>query len=480
MALKLQFEIWAGEPLAGGTATDTIDLLSYTDDFNLKTSGYEPGVAQDENTPIIEKLTLNVKEASHDALSASLQDLSKYIQAAKFAQTASVPFYTVWLRTKLTNETGERVAYVYDIDVSQNDKYGLIALGKNVIKDYVITIKRAPLWERDVNARDMTDAAATYDLTSVALQANLTVYGDAPARMRSMILKPHGAAAIDIDELWWGWVSEGNYPMSNDGVHNIFKPYWKIEEASALGTDTSLQTVAGTVGTKAVQCSFATVTAMKSRVKISRTDVYSTYPAAGTGKFLVLLRAGLSGAGEVHVRIGAGICNPVYNATDPFAKRGRVSITKNTGFYIYELGVIQFPIEGFISSDDVNGGIDGIQIEAELISGSVSLNMDLLYFIPLSEGWGHISGLADAASDMWGVAIGDTYHVGPFAHNILNSSDISAYTPSVQLSGGIPIGSSGVALVLVGQRAASSVNGDTIDIDNLYVKDRYRELRGAG
>ncbi|RJX17548.1 MAG: hypothetical protein C4575_12965 [Desulforudis sp.] len=481
MAAKLQLELWNGEPLESGSPTYTLNLLTYTDDFELAYSGYEPGVAQDENTPIIEKIKLRVKEASHDALSASLQDMAKYLQAAKFSQSASVAVYTVWLRTKLTNETGDRVAYIYDIDVSQNDKYNQVTNSKSAIVEYTLIVKRAPLWERDVNANDVTPRPGGGFVTYNAYcggPTEITVAGDSDARLRQIALAvpPPGTSPFNIDEVWIGWGSDPRYPSFG----SKFDPQWNLEDLACDGPDTALATVADSVGTQVAQCTFASATAMTPRLKIAIGDVYASLDEPGSvGKYLVLLRAGLSGAGECHVRLGTGAVNNTWNTTDPFAKLGRVSVTKNTGWCFYELGVVQFPLGGYGDSTNVSR-FEGLQIEAERISGSVSLNMDILVFIPIGEGWVHVSGIADAAGQSYGITISNTYNTGVTSR----SSASSPAKPTAAMLGDVPR-SSGAAgdktyLVVCAQRNGASVKADTIVLASVYIKNRYLELRGAG
>ena len=251
---------------------------------------------------------------------------------------------------------------------------------------------------------------------------------------------------------------------------------------NVLGTDTTEQTVADSVATKAAQCSFATVTTMRARVKAAIGTNVAVDFQKGYGKFLVLCRCGLSGAGEVHLRMGTGVVNNTFNYTDPFAKRGRVSVT-NTGWKFYELGVVQFPLGGYTASIERNDQ-QGIQIEAERITGAISLNLDIIVFIPIAEGWGHVSDMTDSGDDTYGVVVGTTYQSGAYAYQAENPVGSGVDTPAspiVQISGGIPIGTSSmVYLILCGQRAASSVKADTITLDELFIKERYRELRGAG
>ncbi len=469
MALELQFELWEGEPLAApAPAVATLSLLSYTADFQLAYGGYIPEVGTDEGK-VIDVITLRVKSTTHDALATALQSMATRARQAQFGSSGYPYEYTLWLRTKLTNETNARYAFVFDVRMQpKSSMYSRTTLTDKQIKEYEIVVTRSPFWEPGAAVEPAISASTTINCLGGTGTLS-SIAGDVGARIRYMKLSDTNEGAA-IERLWFGFIGANNYPYKS-----LFLPVWNIylgTEDAAYDTTTAADATAKAA--TRVQCDFATVATMAQRSRVRIKDIYAAGNEKGAiGKFLVLGRFKKTVAGDViRVRLSTGLYG-----SDNFMSFDRVLLNSSDTWFLYELGIVQFPLCGQPPHSLSALGGETLRLEAERKSGSGSLYADVYILIPIAECY--------AVSRSLDMAFGGTvrsfyysdYHTGREAVVRGDSSTTYDKIADFQLYGRLPVGDS--TLVVAGQSSTSSSLTNEVNFVDFYIKNRWRELRGS-
>lgn len=454
---------------------DSLSFMGYTDGIQLAESGWVPAVPSENDPSLAEALTLRVRGSSADNLAAKLQGLDEKIrQVARYGDPQEM--YGVWLRAQQLGETGARQALVLSARRSAVPMWEAAARDSFLVHTYGLALERTPWWE--------DDSAVVYGLTGLSTVGGMddyTTYGGSPGAL----LGDYAArlAAIDFDgesggggpltKFWMGFRTE------RFGARANFQPTWSLEKGAAFDTDTTGAHTNADANAKdgyKTITTFATVATMLRRATIRVSDV-TTHPTDQRGTYLVLLRAKLSSAGTVNVRLA----DALYSTTT-FAARDRVQIT-STSWQFYEMGTVKIPSPGRVIS-----GLDllsnyALGVDAEQIggtSGTPALHCDCLVLIPVGEGWcsadiGHATlGVQFSGSDTQPLYLQDR------ADGTKASVWVSGGKPKIlgvpRISGGLPQGSG--ILVVAAQRNAVSTLADTLTV-NMQVYRRWDTLRGA-
>lgn len=440
---------------------DDLSLAAYTDGFNLAEGGWTPAMPEGSDAiSVFESLLLRARGTSMDNLAAVLRGLEQYAVWARQYQGSMVEKYGVWLRAQLEGETNARQAMVFSLRHQAGEGYRQAWRGAYTIPKYYLTLERAAWWENT--------GAVTYTQTGINSVGGMSSYGgitgDAPGRLAKVAIEPTNATSVYLNQVWVGFRTERFGTAAN------FQSYWSLRKASYYNGDTTGGTshadATAKDGYKAV-CTFGVSATLVNRVKCKVSDVTANY-SDQRGRFTVLLRAKLSAAGTVRVRLRDGL----YSSSGQRVQ-SRAVIT-STSWKFYELGTTQLPpagrlFEGSDSLDNVSIGVD-----AELVSGSCNLEMDCLVLIPIEEGWMQVSdGYADPDKPIY-----VTQHPNGEVLALNMSASTTAYSQAIgRVYGGLPVGTTG-QLVAAAQRAGSSDLADTLEIVIKAYK-RWAGLKGA-
>lgn len=438
---------------------DSLSLLSYTDGIELAQGGWVPHVAAPSDLSVWEAMTLRLRGTSHDNLSAKAQGIDQKIKEMGWYKDQAER-YGVWLRAQLANETGARQALVLDAKPQlKSSLYTPAVLNKNQINEYLLALERTPWWEDTSHVTQNLSAINSVGGTA----AYTNVDGDVPARMALVSFRGNSGGGGPLYKFWLGIRS------TRFGTPGNFVPHWSANLGN-LGTDSSTAADSSTVSGTRVQCDFATVATMATRVNIACDQVSPSNYNDQRGQFLVLLRAKLSAAGTVRVRLADGFTS---NAS-PRAQ-GRVVIT-DTAYLYYPLGTVQIPSPGRLFAGTNSMKDYTLYIQAERTSGSASLYIDGLTLIPKNEGFVYAENGAVqfVASDERPLQVYHRPDGGVDSVNYFGGLELNVGVP--QVMGGIPPGTG--IVVLAGQRQTVSFTNETINLTLQYY-ERWATLRGA-
>jgi len=440
-----------------------LSLFAYEDGYAIRRDGWVPGIAADDESTVIETISLAIKGDDHDDLATKIQTLDAYIRKVRDYNDNPTIGKGVYLRAQLPDETGERQALILDAQ----GRLGSTALGPplspgNFVRKYTLTLERMPFWESSEyveyvpsGALAISLAGGKYDYTALA-EGNL--YGDVPARILAANLRANSVS--EIDEFWAG------FRGTKFGNPAAFEARWECESGT-LSNSTS-QTSDGTAsdGSK-IQCTFSDESLLK-RAIVAVNDITGSYTDGldYRGSYIVLLRAKVGTGTTCRVRMSYGL-----EESNNWAYRSRVGID-STDWLLYPLGTVTFPIvplpyNTFVASS-------AIRLDAERISGSNNLDMDCLVLIPYSEGAIHAV-MSDPADDVQTLLIqtlSNDYTFG-YSFTARTSLEISTFG---NWGWSAPPGDG--RLIVAGQ-------GDSHDIDAelewlvLNMFERWRTLRGS-
>jgi len=132
-----------------GTADiDTLDLLNYTDGFDIAYEGWIPKVPAQDESEVIDTLTLRVAGTSHDDLASKLQRIAQFSEYARWYRQNPSERYGVWLRAKLSDESEARQTFVHNIDHAPAASVYSRAVNENYhLNNYIMQLRRVPYWE---------------------------------------------------------------------------------------------------------------------------------------------------------------------------------------------------------------------------------------------------------------------------------------------------------------------------------------------
>ena len=181
---------------------DTLDLLNFTDGFNLKS--WVPQVAAgDEN--VIETITLRASASTNNALAAKIQDLEQFKRRVEFSKN-SAEMKCVFLRTQWDSESQTREAYVANLSYSLNAPYDLNAMHGSYIDELTLAVERGAFWE--------AEAASSASYASLCMLGgkqtlSASVCGDVPARLEQFKVNPNSGSTNYTSMVWAGFSITG-------------------------------------------------------------------------------------------------------------------------------------------------------------------------------------------------------------------------------------------------------------------------------
>jgi len=441
--------------LANEDQSQTIDLLFGTyklidQSWDTQTPSptvkydYVPFGAQpsfDHYQPVTETFSL-VGQGTAAVLLAAITEIEDVLeQVRKFH--AGIPGSAAWwLEWSIDGEDHKR-ALLYSGAFSYPTKVAISPFMECQVHIAKLGLVRHPLWESGRGDIYSDSQAALSCLGGRWLMNGCN--GTEDGRIER--LKIEATGSNEYYEVWAG--IRGDHA----GVQN-FNPCWELESGSVYPfSDTSALFDATASNNWKHQCTFATTATLMLRSYIYVHDVaaamgHSDYDHF-QGKYKVLLRAKLSGAGAVGVQMRSGYYSLVLQHEEIIIEE---SIS---AWWLYELGEIQIPTYGYAQY-----GLPGymsryqIQLYAERLSGAISLDMDCLILIP-SEHWVHVNTTHIRSPFRYlnvDVLPDDTGN----AHEMSYPPDVM-YGPAELDSGDWYMPTDAGALVVAGQPAAGSV-----------------------
>ena len=441
----------------------TLDLLNYTDGFNLAYGGWQQAIAAGMDPGnVIDALSLRVQGSSHDDLAAKTQALKEKLKQTEWYFDERTERYAVWLRAKMRDETGTRQTLL---------RRGAGKLGSslmappaepgNMIRAYTLSLERFPWWEA-------TSATTIANMTVNCLGgtsnygSSNTVPGDVPARVSSVLTSGY-SSSYTLTELWMGFRSD------RFGSRTEFVPTWDLGLSGVSVYNSTTRTGDSTAyGNYKVQVSATPAdTSMVHRVGIALTTATSGHdPEAQRGKFDVLLRA-KAAAGVWHVRLQDG-----YSSTTNWRTGDRVKIDSSvtTSWMLYPVGTIHMPP----GHEYVHFRNYCMRIQAEQTTAGGALDLDCLVLIPTAEGAIHVDDTSVQAGFYFcklytrpeGQITGETVY-----------SPYPSGTPTIEPQDfALPVGNG--LLVTAAQRSTSQVKTDQMTIGLSYLP-RWEMLRGS-
>lgn len=164
-------------------------------------------------------------------------------------------------------------------------------------------------------------------------------------------------------------------------------PFFIQAEAMTLGTDTTLPGADGAMsgsGSNYARCSFSTNANMVPRISLSTFPTVENADLRGRYRVFALLRKSAS-SGTVNAQLGY-----TASASPALVQNDAVTADAVTGRCHLDLGLISFPTgqdpiyDGYSNVDVLVKG-RYLEVRAERVSGSASLDFDYLLFVPADD-----------------------------------------------------------------------------------------------
>lgn len=444
---------------------DTYDLLA----DKLMVDGYQQAISTDGSI-VDDVINMWKRGSTSDDLSTDFQTLDAFLSRVSDLKEYR-NYQSIWLRRQQTGESYARQACIAlaqrspTIQASDLDSADI-----NLLKKYQLGLKREGWWENLKSINYVTSSPIT-SIGGILAYSGLA--GDRPARVARTQLSSTSA----LTEFWVGCQTDrlGETP-------SYFDPVWHLHLGSArYDSTTSSQADSDASDGTTSQVSVIAYQAMFPRVSVVAADLASH--AAQRGRYLVLLRAKVTGNTIARVKLENGFLNPSGSASDPLAiytsyYRQRID---STSYKLYPLATIDFPANGMNYGSAMPMDYAGLQISAEYVSGNTGyLDLDCLILIPVLSGMLHVIGTVDVHGT------GHYYEVyrSPFgdmsAKNLVytgpNITPID--TPRTDGSQDWSLRHTFGVLACAAQRATSSVKTDTFNL-SLDVYERWITMRGS-
>lgn len=167
----------------------------------------------------------------------------------------------------------------------------------------------------------------------------------------------------------------------------------QAESMSMASVDTTVQannTAFSGSGSNWTRTTFATTTSMAARLSISQWPAAASKDVRGTYRVFMRYRPSTVTPGVMQARLKWGTSN-TFTTNDTVTLIGAYGGAPASPYLLYaDLGIVQFP-QGY---DPVSDGPDGVelpvegmalQLEAARVSGSASLDIDFLAFVPADD-----------------------------------------------------------------------------------------------
>lgn len=450
-----------------------LHLINGIDDFQLQDgNSYNPATAteNDDGTwPVEVNETIRLRIVGDINAIARRQKTLRLLarQAREFIrETANSK--PVWWHRRLPCETEESRALVRRIQtVNTSPVYNPQHSPSSAARDYIIGIARAPKWEA-LTTTTVTKSGALETGGDVWNYGAVdSVGGDTGARIAS--LRFFNSVGGPLGDAWCGIRSD------ELGDRTAFVPVWQCGDGtSSTGADTVL------VGGAGATTDFTGGTEMLERFSLTLTQAVGAANAdEHRGKFLILMRAQVTGATVCRVRLKSGYerpANPVYMTHDFVT----ISDTNNL---LIPLGSVEIPPNSLHETQDIANWEDeavfSLAIEAELVSGAGNLVMDRFVVIPQSEGWlsfkNSVFGVIDDVAHATFVLTtpGDSFLVRPF------NSQLIEMTPRLEVDriNGFYLPPGEASIVYAAQRTTVQNTADRGKLEAI-IYPRWTEFRG--
>jgi len=299
-------------------------------------------------------------------LVGAANDIEEMLELARLFHTDPLRSESIWLEVNADGESARR-ALLYKGSLQYPTDVGISALLENGTVQASLALSRHPLWEdtvySSVDEDDISCLGGTFSFSSVA--------GVCPARLWRTIVRGRNGGGGPLMRFWCG--IRPKYLGLTD-----FTPLWELEDGTAH-IDTSEVVDVGASGGKKLQVTFATQTDL-----IKRAQICVAHLAGGSlnsndfyGRYLVLVRAKLSGSGTCAVQMKAG-----YSSYSGVLSPSEIVYIDNTNWRLWELGEIQIPPGGVLAGVTSGARYAEIQVWAERVSGTPLLDLDCLVLIP--------------------------------------------------------------------------------------------------
>lgn len=447
----------------------TLDLLNWTDDFNLEYyDGYTRAIHPlGGYASVIDTLNLSVRGDAADSLATVIQKVDQKMRECRRYWEGEYDANGVWLKTNVTGESAGYQAIVYGMSGNLGESIlSPYTDDHHVMRKYTLAVQRAALWEALARRSFYTGGS----ISSLGGMWNYglvgAIVGDEPARVSLLSFDSAGGT---LAEFWAGFRSDSMGTIAN------FQPVWDLGLVTADrdAGDTTRVTGAGAdvYGAQYSHTAFADPT-MKWRVALHVSDVTANV-FDQRGKFNVLLRAKVD---NVDTQCFARLSDGLDGGTN-WRTQSRVRIdgtgTIGTGWYLYPLGTVSIP---GIRGRSTNDTSCMLRVEASREVGTGHLWTDCLILIPYNEGAVHVCGANVTAANNLNIIQQPDGHVE--AQQMLGAAGglpVNNLAPGVQ-NYGLPVGAGN--LILACQQSTVSVLADAADA-MMYAYTRWRTMRGA-
>lgn len=368
-------------------ASATVDLNDVNTGFSMAGDGWMPVVATPvygrDPEPVTETIHLLLRDTSQDNIAADMQALHfMQVQADAYINDPTVDD-PVWLHAKMNNETGERRAVVYKIEVQYGASwYGDEATSLDI--PLTLSVTRGPYWE-STTARDLpadtgnTGVIHVYDYTaSGASVAAHDIVGDVGARIDLFTMDPNAYTDFYII----GARSAAKHNAS--GISN-FVPIWEFENGT-LETDCTTAADTGASGGGKVVVSESVYEWDNSEhqvVKLRVADVTAN-TTDQAGMFLPIIRARVANAStwRINIRYTFG------KSSGASYKQGIFMDVSATAWGSYISDPVVIPANDIksipVSTVDTISETS-LNLRAKRISGAENLEIDCVSMIPIDE-----------------------------------------------------------------------------------------------
>lgn len=441
----------------------SINLLNASG-IEISENGWQPQVVPQGENEVEESMTFVVNSTSGDTAATAIRAVYQKVNECKWSKDASER-YQVYLIDQLSDETNARQAVVRSMEfapgVSLHDYYPV--RNSHSWKGAQLGLVRGH-WESDTPG---TISISNY-LINGPVQCG-TIVGDTSARL-AYISFTAGTAGGAISEFWWGFKS-----YRHGTPYNVTSP-WHLVDGTP-GTDSSIVADAPTFGGSALLTTFATNTAMTSRISLTAYQLSNANYEDFRGSYRLLARMKVDAGLGIRARVVYGQSNS-GTVTGAAAKVYNESIiVTGTDWYLYDMGVVTFPCGGAIPPTYSAMRNSTVWLEAQLTSGTAAgttgLHTDCFLPVSADEGCGHAKSCSGVKGEIFCNALG---HVSSIDYTGTINTGALDTTGTDANDCVAPVGESNY-LMFAFQRAGSSVVTDTVTI-SAKTFNRWSALRG--
>jgi len=414
-------------------------------------------------SPVEEQMTLLGSDTVGNLITG-INAISAILEGVRLYNDDPAKGVSYWLEVNADGESPRR-ALIGGGGASTPTGIGMTPLLEKSKARQQLTLLRHPLWE-SVTAY----APSVANVSCCGGMMSLTGGGVVPGRIEKLQIQGRNGGGGPLYRFWAG------IRPTYQGLTN-FNPVWECE-ASADLTDCSTVADGTASGGYKKRITFATVPTMTGRFSGSLvTHMGGALSKVYVGRYLILARVKVDSGTVANVRF----CTSMGTAGAMTKHKTCYSIS-NTSWRLLPLAVFDIPPMGYQSqiwADDLVMYWH-YMVEAERVSGGGNLDMDVFYLIPArhmaSVEGAQVQYVVDGYQPVKLYTYENDTHAALWYKNIPSHEypdSAAAYSFSDWY---LPV--EGGKLVLVGEREASHVLTDTVDV-SLAAYYRWRSFRGA-